>query len=63
MVSVDGNGELLERQTYRNDATGGWRVSLRLKRVDNDKPVEMRAYLRGDNNTLSETWSYVLPAN
>lgn len=63
VVSVDGNGELLERQTYRNDATGGWRVSLRLKRVDNDKPVEMRAYLRGDNNTLSETWSYVLPAN
>lgn len=61
VVSVDSNGELLERTTYRNEATGGWRVSLRLKRVDDDKPVELRAYLKGDSNTLSETWSYVLP--
>ena len=61
VVSIDSNGELLERQTYRNDATGGWRLSLRLRRVDNDKPVEMRAYLRGENTTLSETWSYILP--
>ena len=63
VVSVDGNGELLERQTFRNEATGGWRVNLRLRRVDSDKPVELRAYLKGDNNTLSETWSYVLPPN
>ncbi|MGQ3058618.1 MAG: glucan biosynthesis protein, partial [Nevskia sp.] len=61
VVSVDGNGELLERTTYRNEVTGGWRVSLRLKRVDDGKAVELRAYLKGDNNTLSETWSYVLP--
>lgn len=61
VVSVDGNGELLERTTYRNEVTGGWRVALRLKRVDDDKPVELRAYLKGDNSTLSETWSYVLP--
>ncbi len=61
VVSVDGNGELLERQTFRNEATGGWRLSLRLRRVDNDKPVEMRAYLRGEDTTLSETWSYILP--
>ena len=25
------------------------------------KPVELRAYLRGGNNTVSETWSYILP--
>jgi periplasmic glucans biosynthesis protein len=61
VVTVDGNGELLERQTFRNDATGGWRLSLRLKRVDNDKPVELRAYLRSEDTTLSETWSYILP--
>jgi len=61
VVSVDGNGELLERQTFRNEATGGWRLSLRLKRVDSDKPVEMRAYLRSEDTTLSETWSYILP--
>jgi glucans biosynthesis protein len=61
IVSVDGNGELLERQTFRNEASGGWRLSLRLRRVDTDKPVELRAYLRGDDSTLSETWSYILP--
>lgn len=61
VVSVDGNGELLERTTYRNEVTGGWRVNLRLKRVDDGKPVELRAYLKSDNSTLSETWSYVLP--
>ncbi len=61
IVSVDGNGELLERTTYRNDVTGGWRVSLRLHRLDDNKPVEMRAYLRSEDATLSETWSYILP--
>ncbi len=61
VVSVDSNGELLERTTYRNEVTGGWRVNLRLKRVDEGKAVELRAYLKGDNSTLSETWSYVLP--
>jgi glucans biosynthesis protein len=61
IVSVDSNGELLERTTYRNEVTGGWRLAIRLRRVDNDKAVELRAYLRGDSATLSETWSYVLP--
>jgi len=61
VISVDGNGELLERTTYRNEVTGGWRVSLRLHRLDENKPVEMRAYLRSEAATLSETWSYILP--
>lgn len=61
VISVDGNGELLERTTYRNEVTGGWRVSLRLHRLDDNKPVEMRAYLRSEAATLSETWSYILP--
>jgi glucans biosynthesis protein len=61
IVSVGDNGELLERNTTRNDVTGGWRLSLRLHRVDSGKPTEIRAYLRGDDSTLSETWSYILP--
>lgn len=60
-IWVGDNGELLERQTYRNIATGGWRVSLRVKRQDPEKPLEMRAVLRNDKDTLSETWSYILP--
>ncbi len=61
MVSADGNGQLLSRETFRNDATGGYRVALRVKRVDGAKPVELRGFLRGPEGALSETWSYVLP--
>jgi glucans biosynthesis protein len=61
VVSADANAELIEHFAYRNDAAGGWRVSLRLRRLDESKPVELRAFLRNGNTTLSETWSYVLP--
>ncbi|MBX6420908.1 MAG: glucan biosynthesis protein G [Sinobacteraceae bacterium] len=62
IVSVGANGELLERNTVHNEVTGGWRLMLRLRRIDDDKPLELRAYLAGENSTLSETWSYILPA-
>jgi glucans biosynthesis protein len=58
---VDANGEVLERHTRRNEATGGWRFVVRLRRVDGGKPVEIRAHLRRGQEVLSETWSYVLP--
>jgi glucans biosynthesis protein len=54
------NAEILEKQSFRNDATGGWRVSFRLKRRD-EEPVEMRVTLRAGGKIVSETWSYVLP--
>jgi glucans biosynthesis protein len=54
------NAEILEKQSFRNDANGGWRVSFRLKRKD-EHPVEMRVTLRVDGKIASETWSYVLP--
>ncbi|HKA44226.1 MAG TPA: glucan biosynthesis protein G [Burkholderiales bacterium] len=63
VVSVDANGQLLERIAHRNDVTGGWRVMLRLRRTDESKPVELRAHLRSENNVLSETWSHILPPN
>jgi glucans biosynthesis protein len=61
IVSVGPNGELLERSTVHNDVTNGWRVTLRFRRIDDDKPLELRAYLRSEDSTLSETWSYILP--
>jgi glucans biosynthesis protein len=61
IVSVGANGELLERTTVHNDVTNGWRLTLRFNRVDDDKPLELRAYLRSEDSTLSETWSYILP--
>lgn len=60
VVSVDGNGKLLETNTIRNETTGGWRMTLRMTRNDTAKPVELRGFLRNNNLTLSETWSYIL---
>ncbi|MDB5841728.1 MAG: Periplasmic glucan biosynthesis protein MdoG, partial [Herminiimonas sp.] len=33
----------------------------RVRREEDKKPVELRAYLRSNNLTLSETWSYIIP--
>jgi glucans biosynthesis protein len=62
-VTVDANGEIVEQVVHRNDVTGGWRLALRVRRIDEAKPVEVRAFLKGDANTVSETWSYILPPN
>ena len=61
VVKTDSNAEVLQHSTYRNDATGGWRVALRVRRLDDNKPVELRAYLRVAGNMLSESWNYLLP--
>ncbi len=58
---VDSNGEILEHRTYPNEVTGGWRLMLRLRRKDDGKPVELRASLLNGKDTVSETWSYILP--
>jgi periplasmic glucans biosynthesis protein len=61
VVTVDGNGEIIENHAYRNEVTGGYRLRLRVKQIDDKKPLEMRAFLRA-GETLSATWSYIVPA-
>jgi len=61
VVSLAGSGELLESVAYRNEVTGGWRLAIRLKRHDDSKAIELRGYLKEGDNTVSETWSYILP--
>jgi glucans biosynthesis protein len=60
---ADGNAEVLERRTQRNEVTGGWRFVMRFRRLDRGKPVELRAHLHRGSEVLSETWSYILPAD
>ncbi len=60
-VWLGDNGELIERQLLKNDATGGWRILMRVRRNDETKPLEMRAVLRNGDDNISETWAYVLP--
>lgn len=62
-ASSDANGEILESVTSRNEVSGGWRAALKVKRIDDKKPIELRGFLYSNNTTLSETWSYILPAD
>ena len=61
VVTIDGNGQIVENHAYRNDVTGGFRLRLRVKQVDDKKPVEIRAFLRAGDATLTPTWSYIVP--
>jgi glucans biosynthesis protein len=60
---VGDNGDLVENTVRYNPVTKGWRLTLRLKVKDPKKAIEMRASLANGDKTLSETWSYQLPAN
>ena len=62
VVWVDNNAEVRERLLFKNRTSGAWRMTVRLKRVDAGKPVEMRAYLKQQQKVLTETWSYIVPA-
>jgi glucans biosynthesis protein len=63
VVNADANIDVVEANAYHNDVTGGWRLALRIRRQDDKKPGELRAFLRNGGTTLSETWSYILPIN
>jgi len=60
-VEVGGNAELRERNLFRNGVTGAWRMIVRVKRLDAAKPIELRAAIKQAQNTLTETWSYIVP--
>ncbi|MDB5802671.1 MAG: putative periplasmic glucans biosynthesis signal peptide protein [Rhodocyclales bacterium] len=61
VVSAVSNALVAERTVFRNDVTGGWRLALRVQRIDPARPVEMRAFLKHRNDTLTETWSCIIP--
>ncbi len=62
VVWADANAEMHERNLFRNRSNGSWRMTVRFKRMDAAKPVELRAYLQRKRQPITETWSYVLPA-
>ena len=62
-ASIGDNGEIVENSVRYNPVTKGWRLMLRVKIKDPKKTTEMRAALVSGDQTLSETWSYQLPAN
>ncbi|MFW2356521.1 glucan biosynthesis protein [Hydrogenophaga sp.] len=60
VVSANANGRVLQTLAYPNPATRTWRVTLRVERVDATQPVELRAFLQHNNDTVSETWTHLL---
>ncbi len=60
-VWIDPNGKLLEKNVFYDEVTRGQRMVVRFNRVDDSKPVEIHASVRKGSETLSETWSYILP--
>lgn len=59
-VSAGDDGQVLEHFVEYNEAIRGWRLSV-LARPANGRALSLRAFLREGENTVSETWSYMLP--
>ena len=57
------NDDVVEQSVRYNPVTKGWRLVLRLRVKDTKQSTEMRAALVSGDKTLTETWSYQLPAN
>jgi glucans biosynthesis protein len=61
VVSTDPHGRVLEQLAYPNPVTRGWRVVLRVQRLDPARPLELRAFLQHQQDAVSETWTHLLP--
>ena len=60
-VEIGGNAQLREKNLFLNPVTGAWRMTVRVKREDAAKPIEMRGQIREGGRVLTETWSYIVP--
>ncbi|HEY7640402.1 MAG TPA: glucan biosynthesis protein G [Steroidobacteraceae bacterium] len=61
VVSAPANGQIVESNAYRVEATGSWRMTVRVKQLDRNQPTELRGFLQSGDDVLSETWSNILP--
>jgi glucans biosynthesis protein len=61
VVTPVANARLVERNAYRNEARGGWRMTVRVQRIDPTQPVELRAFLQHGSHALTETWTTLIP--
>jgi periplasmic glucans biosynthesis protein len=61
VVSAPSNGQIIESNAYRVEATGAWRMAVRVKQTNAAQATELRGFLQSGNDVLTETWSNVLP--
>jgi periplasmic glucans biosynthesis protein len=62
VVTSPFNGQIVESNAYRVEATGAWRMTVRVKQLRPTQPTELRGFLQSGNNILTETWSNIVPA-
>jgi glucans biosynthesis protein len=63
VVELGGNAELREKNLFKNQVSGAWRMTVRVKRADVTKPVELRAHVKqADQGAITEIWSYIVPS-
>lgn len=60
VTGLDGT-KVNQQQVFWVEPANGWRMSIEATPAPN-KPLGLRAYLKLGGNTLSETWTYSLPA-
>ncbi len=60
VASGDANTRVVSTRVEPNTIAGGWRMTLDVERLDRRQPLELRAFLRLNNDTLTETWTYAL---
>jgi periplasmic glucans biosynthesis protein len=61
VVTAPANGQIVESNAYRVEATGAWRMTVRVKQLRPAQPTELRGFLQSGANVLTETWSNILP--
>ena len=62
VIEIGGNAQLKEQNLFRNQVSGAWRMTVRVKRTDIAKPIELRAFVKQANQgAITETWSYIVP--
>jgi periplasmic glucans biosynthesis protein len=82
-VTASANARVLESLAYKNPATGAWRLTLRVERLNSApanpspianvaasnsdskpltpaQPIELRAFLQHNSDTLTETWTNLI---
>jgi glucans biosynthesis protein len=62
VVTAPANGQVIESNAYRVEATGAWRMTVRARQLDPAQPTELRGFLQSGADVLTETWSNLLPA-
>ncbi len=55
------NARVLHAEAWRHPEAGTWRMALRVQRLDPNRPLELRAFLRHGDSALTETWTALVP--